>query len=222
MIEINLLPGSTKRAPRRGLPGLAGASALSGKLQAPKFDRTLGMIVGAWVVGLGAAGWLYFSTDMRMSQLEVELEAAIRDSTRYEQLRAQGDSLMKQESVIGQKMQVIHTIDAGRYVWSHIMDEVSRALPAYIWLTEVSEVEIRDGLPRFKVLGKAGNTFALTRFMDELESSPFLHQVRLISSEHERVDTRTVHKFVLELAYQEPPADVIQTTPLFSASAQEE
>jgi Tfp pilus assembly protein PilN len=221
MIEINLLPGSTKRAPRRGAPGLGGAAALS-KLRGPQFDRTLGMIVGAWVVGVGAVGWLHVTTGMRLSDLQVELEAGVRDSTRYETLRAQGDSLTKQESIIGQKMQVIQNIDAGRYVWSHIMDEVSRALPAYIWLTEVTEISAENGLPRFKVLGKAGNTFALTRFMDELESSPFVTGVRLISSEHQRIDTRTVHTFVLEMAYQEPPPDVINTVPLFSASAQEE
>lgn len=221
MIEINLLPGSTKRAPKRGMPGLGGAAALS-KLQGTKLDRNVALIVGAWVIGLGAAGWLYFSTGARMDELNVELEAALRDSARYETLRAQGDSLTKQEAVISQKMQVIQNIDAGRYVWSHIMDEVSRALPAYIWLTEVSEMEVRDGLPRFKIVGKAGNTFALTRFMDELESSPFLGAVRLISSEHERIETRTVHRFVLEVDFHEPPPDVIQTTPLFSASAQEE
>jgi Tfp pilus assembly protein PilN len=220
MIEINLLPGSTKRAPRRGLP-LGGAAALS-KFKIPKFDRTAAGIGLAWVAAIGITGWLYYSTDTRLSALQVELEAAVRDSARYETLRTQGDSLAAQEKAIGQKMQVIQNIDAGRYVWSHIMDEVSRALPAYIWLTEVAEFEVRDGLPRFKVLGKAGNTFALTRFMDELESSPFIHAVRLISSQHEQFDTRTVHSFVLEMGFQEPPPDVIQTTPLFSASAQEE
>lgn len=220
MIQINLLPGSTKRSSRRGLPRL-GAFQL-GKLKTPQVDRTLAMIVGAWVVALAAVGWLHFGTTARIDAARTDLQAAVRDSARYATLRAQGDSLTAQEGVIAQKMQVIQNIDAGRYVWSHILDEVSIALPSYIWLTHVTEAFVQGGHPRFKVEGRAGNTFALTRFMDELESSPFLHAVRLISSVQERLDTRSVHNFVLEVGYRDPPPDAIQTTPLFGAAALED
>jgi Tfp pilus assembly protein PilN len=220
MIEINLLPGSQKRSSRRGLPGL-GALSL-GKLATPRVDRTLGLIIGAWVIGLATVGWLHFGTSARIDTARTDLQAAVRDSARYATLRAQGDSLAAQESVIAQKMQVIQTIDAGRYVWAHIMDEVSGALPTYIWLTHVTEAFVQAGHPRFKVEGRAGNTFALTRFMDELEASPFLHAVRLISSVQERLDTRSVHNFVLEVGYRDPPPDAITTMPLFGAAALED
>jgi Tfp pilus assembly protein PilN len=220
MIEINLLPGSTKRAARRGLPRLGLASGAS-KLRLPPVDRTLAMIVGAWIVALGLVGWLHLTTGARITTLRADVQAAVRDSTRYATLRAQGDSLKAQEGVIAQKMEVIQAIDAGRYVWPHILDEVSQALPPYIWLTHITESASTGALPRFRLQGKAGNTFALTRFMDELEASPFLHAVRLISSVQERLDTRTVHDFVLEVGFSEPPPDAIQTVPLFGAITRE-
>jgi Tfp pilus assembly protein PilN len=220
MIEINLLPGSTKRS-RRGMPRL-GAGASATRLKLPTVDRTFALIAGAWVLGIAVTGWLHFGTAARLDTLRTELQAAVRDSARYATLRSQGDSLKAQEGVIAQKMQVIQAIDAGRYVWPHIMDELSQALPPYIWLTGVTESGANAGLPRLKLQGKAGNTFALTRFMDELEGSPFLHGVRLISSVQERLDTRTVHDFVLELGYSEPPPDAIRTVPLFGTLTRED
>jgi Tfp pilus assembly protein PilN len=220
VIEINLLPGSTKRAPRRRLPRVGGRAAPRG-VKLPGVDRTIGMVAIAWVIGIAVIGWLHFSTSSRLDELDTELQAAVRDSARYAQLRAQGDSLTAQESVIAQKMQVIQTLDASRYVWPHIMDEVSRALPAYTWLGNMTEAFVQSGNPRVRVEGYAGNTFALTQFMNQLESSPFLHAVRLISSQQSQVDNRTVHNFVLEVGYRDPPPDAIQTVPLFGAIPQE-
>jgi Tfp pilus assembly protein PilN len=219
MIEINLLPGSKRRAARGGLPRLGGSAR---KLQPPRVHRTTALIAGVWVLALGLVGWLHVSTGSRLDSLRAEVQAAVRDSTRYATLRAQGDSLKAQEAIIAQKMEVIQTIDAGRYVWSHIMDEISSALPPYIWLVNVTESSVTNGRPSFKLTGMAGNTFALTRFMDELEASPFLQAVRLISSVQERLDTRNVHNFVLEVGYSEPPPDAIQTVPLFGTLTRED
>jgi Tfp pilus assembly protein PilN len=221
MIEINLLPGSTKRAARRALPRPGGAAIMS-KLRLPAADRGSVLIGAAWIVALVVVAGLHVTTTTRLADLRTDLQAAVRDSTRYAMLQEQGDSLLAKQNVVAQKMQVIQEIDAARFVWPHILDELSQALPPYIWLTGITESATTGALPRFKVEGKAGTTFALTRFMDELEGSPFLHAVRLISSVQERLDTRTVHGFVLEVGFAEPPPDAIQTVPLFGALSRED
>ena len=33
---------------------------------------------------------------------------------------------------------VIRTVDGDRYVWPHLLDEVTKALPAYTWLVDMS------------------------------------------------------------------------------------
>jgi Tfp pilus assembly protein PilN len=220
MIEINLLPGSTKRPSRRskrramgGLPQL--------KLSMPSVDRMLAAVVLAWLVGVGGVGWMHFSTSVRAADLNVELETAVRDSTRFSQQRAQGDSLAAQQAVVAQKLEVIQQIDAARYIWPHILDEVSRAVPAYVWLLNMTNAAQGVDLPNVRIEGMAGTTFALTQFMENLEMSPFLQSVRLISSVQGQVENRAVHTFMVEVGFREPPADVIQTVPLFGAAAQE-
>jgi Tfp pilus assembly protein PilN len=220
MIEINLLPGSTKRPARRGKRrAMGGLPQL--KLSMPSVDRMLAAVVLAWLVGTGGVGWMHFSTSVRAADLKVELETAVRDSTRFSQQRAQGDSLAAQQAVVAQKLEVIQQIDAARYVWPHILDEVSRAVPSYVWLLNLTNAAQGVDLPRVRIEGMAGTTFALTQFMENLEMSPFLQSVRLISSVQGQVENRAVHTFMVEVGFREPPADVIQTVPLFGAAAQE-
>lgn len=218
MIEINLLPGSTKKGGKRkaaGRPSGGGAS----KPTLPAFDRTKAILVGAWVIGIGLVAWLHLGMNSRMDTLRTDHEAAVRDSARFAILRAQGDSLMAQENAIGQKLQVIQEIDAGRFVWPHILDEVSRALPPFIWINTLSGGSADEaGLPRILIDGRAGNYFALGRYIEDLEASPFLRHVRLTSSAQIVVDTRTVLGFAVEASYEEPSPDMIQTTPLFGAA----
>jgi Tfp pilus assembly protein PilN len=220
MIEINLLPGSTKRPARRGKRRIGGAMPKV-RLALPSFDRMVAGVAAAWLLSLAGAGWMHFSNTARADDLEVALKAAVRDSARYAVQREAGDSLAAQQAVIAQKLEVIQRIDAGRYVWPHILDEVSRAVPSYVWLVNMTNSGQAAEQPRVRIEGMAGTTFALTQFMENLELSPFLQSVRLISSVQGRVENRNVHTFLVEVGFREPPADFIQTVPLLGAAAQE-
>ncbi|MBR9990221.1 MAG: PilN domain-containing protein, partial [Gemmatimonadetes bacterium] len=172
-----------------------------------------------WVLGLAIIAWLHLGMNSRLDTLRTDHEAAVRDSTRFAVLRAQGESLQAQERLISQKLQVIQEIDAGRFVWPHILDEISRALPPYIWVVNLTETASTAGPPRVRMEGRAGNYFALGRYIEDLEASPFLRQVRLLSSSQTNVDNRTVLGFILEASYEEPSPDVIRTVPLFGAAS---
>jgi Tfp pilus assembly protein PilN len=220
MIEINLLPGSTKKATRRGAPRPAGAGLRS--KPGLSVDRSIVVFAAAWVIGIGAIAWMHMSSTSRLAELEVEVAAAVRDSARYAIQRAHGDSLAAQEAAIAQKLQIIQEIDATRFVWPHILDEISNALPPFVWLNSVVSRDAALTMPAIQIEGFAGNVFALTRFMQQLESSPFLRGTRLISSVQTVVDERAVHTFMLHVNYQEPPADALETVPLFGTMTQQE
>ncbi|HUF51262.1 MAG TPA: PilN domain-containing protein [Longimicrobiales bacterium] len=222
MIEINLLPGSVKKSTRRGLPKLkfGGGGGMLSKL--PPMDRTIGMIVAGWVLALAIVAYLHVTTSGKLNQVEEDLVLAREDSVRLHEAQLRTDTLRAREAVISQKLQVIQEIDAGRYTYAHILDELSRTLPPYVWIVNITEAFSEGAETRVRIEGRAGNWPALSRYMEDLESSPFLHQVRLLSSARTQVDERTVYGFVIELGYQEPPPDVIQTVPLFAAQPEGE
>jgi Tfp pilus assembly protein PilN len=224
VIEINLLPGSTpRRAARKGLRLGGGRRAATPKpMGAPRASRPILLLIVAWVAGLGAIAYLHLSSSNRLEALQLEKEAAQKDSARYAMLREQGDSLQARQAVIAQKMALIQEIDAGRYTWAHILDEVSRALPNYVWINHVGDVNAPEpGTPRLKIEGRAGNYYAIGEFIEELENSPFLKGVKLLSSTRQLEAQRAILAFSLEMDYEIPPPDAIQTVPLFAATPQE-
>lgn len=210
MIEINLLPGAPRKKRRAG----GGFSLSLPKMdQLPEVDRWILFIVAAWVIGPGLTGWMYFGVTGKRDDLTVRIEAAVQDSMRYARLIQASSALEARRDTIMQKLEIIEQIDTKRYVWAHVMDEISRALPDYTWLTNLAQTG--GGMtPVFLIEGRTGNFFALTRFMDDLEASPFIRAVRLTTTQQESLQGRIVNQFVLEATYEEPPPDMIETVPL--------
>jgi Tfp pilus assembly protein PilN len=217
VIKINLLPSATRRSQRR-LPSFSGLRPKGG-MSIPSVDRWLLFLVAAWTVGPLLVAWLFFGTRNRISDLEIAVESARMDSARYAEMRAANAILLARQDSIAQKLEIIQEIDAGRYSWAHVMDEISRALPAYTWLMNVTSKPVLSPLetPRFLIEGRSGNTFALTEFMQELEASPFLRSINLMSTDQVREGEALIYSFVLEGEYQSPPPDLIQTVPIFQA-----
>jgi len=214
VIEINLLPGSVKRQKKK-LPGFRVSAIRRPKL--PAMDRSRAWLVGVWVVGLAALAWLHFSSTSQLRQLEADVNAAQRDSARLAKLRILNDSLQRQITEVGARLQVLQEIDAGRYTWAHVFDEISRALPQYTWLISLQEVAptAPDASARIRIVGRTGNTFALARFMQDLEASPFLQRVTIISQSEVIENEKSLYAFTIDTEYEEPPPDAIEMRPLF-------
>jgi Tfp pilus assembly protein PilN len=114
---------------------------------------------------------------------------------------------------------------------------VSRALPAYTWLTSISQTNTDALTPsaggakrgkgaappvdslvnmaaEFRIVGNTVDLQALTRFMRVLEASPFIENVQLVRSELKLVDKKEVTEFTLDAAYQQPDSSVIRKVPV--------
>ncbi|MFO8175843.1 MAG: PilN domain-containing protein [Gemmatimonadota bacterium] len=215
MIEVNLLPGGKKRGPR--------GSGLSFKLPsveaAPRDPWVLGSALVV-LLAVAVSAYLYLTTSGTHGELTVSLEEAVSDSARYADLIEQNDALLARRDSIAQRVSIIQEIDGDRYTWPHIMDEVARALPDYTWLEQVLQISAGDPLS-IRISGRAGNNFAVTQFMENLEASLFLRNVELIRTE-QVVETiggvsRIVNQFELNVEYERPPVELLETVPLFDA-----
>ena len=217
MIEINLLPGATRKARRVRRKG--GPSPLA-KLKLPDTgDRIALFSAASTVLAVLLVGWLWWSTGNRQQELEVAIDGAVRDSARYAALREANAEQLARQDTIAQKVQIIQEIDAGRFVWAHLLDEISRAVPSYTWLTGVQADGSATGdklHPTFAINGSAGNTLALTRFIQDLEASPFMRQVTLQTTTQAQSEGRKYYTFQLRASYEDPPPEAIRTAPLFA------
>ena len=216
MIEVNLLPGGKKRSGKGRGFSLSGLSFLKGGGGGPLADPYILSAIGAGILSFGLMGWLFFGTRSRHEDLQVSLETAAQDSARFADLIKRTTELTARRDSIAQRVEIIQKIDADRYVWPHIFDEIARALPDYTWLTAITQTG-SDPLT-LRVAGEAGNMYAITTLMTNLEASPFLRAVTLehIEGRQSKVDPQDiVQDFSLTMNYQSPPLDQLHTVPLF-------
>jgi Tfp pilus assembly protein PilN len=214
LIEINLLPSGERRRASRSRTSTPSAP----KLPAFQGDPwTAGLGVAAAVVLLASA-FAYWQTGTRTARLSSEIEQAVSDSAQLSSTIALMDALKAKQDTVSQQIAVIRGVDERRYVWPHLMDEVSRAVPAYTWLTKLTGAESADttgaGLPGFTLEGSVGSTQALTRLMKNLELSPFIRDVTLVTSEQTTEQGRTFQKFTLEAKYEMPDSSAVETVPV--------
>ena len=246
MITINLRPGKRRKAAGSSF-NFKGMFDGFRDLGAKVKDPVLLAAVGAWVCVLGVLGFLYLNNVRQLLTLSPRLEQArsenkrfktfLADKRRQEQIR---DSLLAQ-------ITVIRDVDGDRYIWPHLLDEVTKALPAYTWLvdlgstTPITKPRARPAKPARPAKGKAakadtvaaadtvqpalifqlnGRTIdiqAYTRFLRQLEASPWIENVVPVSAQTVVEEERPVTAFTIKAQYRMADSAYIRTAP-FSQS----
>ena len=238
MIEINLLPGTGKKAKSKGGGSASFDAGATFRSFASKVtDPFLLGAVASGVLAAAAIGALYTQQLARQKSLDDKERRAVKDSIQYSvvvksirRAQAQRDSVVRQ-------LNIIKVIDNNRFVWPHVMDEVSRALPPYTWLTSVQQTnmssapdanaapaphkkgENADSVAaaqpvQLQIVGNTVDIQALTRFMKALETSPFLENVTLVKTTVVPVDGKEVTEFQLTGSYQQPDSALVKRVPV--------
>jgi Tfp pilus assembly protein PilN len=220
MIEINLLPGAKHK---RGGKGVGFAIPDFGALVSQIKDPWLVAAIAAWVVVLLLALVAYLPRSRQVKDLEPKLEAAKRDSIRFSGILIRKAQMERRRDSLLAEIEVIRDIDRDRYVWPHILDAVTKALPPYLWLDEISARSGEGGdsaAAVFSILGKTADPQALTRFMRNLEESPFITGVTIVSSALVAEQGHDVTSFSLTARYSVPPISILTMEPLAASVVQ--
>ena len=226
MIEINLLSNARKRS-RATSSAKFDFGAFAGSVSERFKDPWLGVAIVGMVVGLSAAGAMWFFQGRTEAALVERENIAVQDSSRFAAVVKQMGAAEAQRDSINRQIAVIRAIDGDRFVWPHVLDEVSRALPTYTWLSSVAQSNPTAAIPadsvgdgggspqvNLRVIGITVDVQALTIFMTQLEASPFLEGVTLAVSEVAMAEGKQVTEFTLDMAYSKPDKSEIRTVPL--------
>ena len=215
MIQINLLPGG---APKRAGAARGARTPSLPKLGADPRVAVLG-IAALLLALLAGLGW--WRTGTARTELEAQVASEQADSVRLARTISLMETLDARRDTIESKISVISSVDGRRYVWPHLLDEVSRAVPPYTWLTKLAAADepapavvVEPEGPAFSLEGAAGTTQALTRFMKNLELSPMIRDVALVTSEQATTEGRTYLKFTLEARYEKPDSSLLEIVPV--------
>jgi Tfp pilus assembly protein PilN len=164
MIKINLLaerkPSKAKSSPSVRIEGGAGARQL--------------MLAGIVLVGVVVAGWMWWSAKSAIAQLEEDHRAADAELIRLEEVRKKGDEFTARKELLERKIQLITELKKRQQVPVHILDQVSRNLPDFLWLDSMSA-----NMSDINIAGKATTYNAVSNFYRNLSECGYFQEVTL-------------------------------------------
>jgi len=234
MIEVNLLPGQKRKAPGAGfklrMPDLGG-------LIANVKDPWLIAAVLAWVIVGGGAAALFVVERAKLALAESTLETVKVEKRRFDVVIAQKRQSERIRDSLLAEIVVIRNIDADRYVWPHILDQVTKALPPYTWLRGITQVGGMVAPPPAGVAGGPGpagpdslanavrvsidgitvDFQAYTTFLRQLQASPWITDVTPNQSSVTMEADRPVTAFNVTMRYKVADSVYIRTVPLLQS-----
>jgi type IV pilus assembly protein PilN len=233
MIEINLLPGKKKKA----------AAGAGFKLALPDFRGLLASIKNPWLLAASATslivvggGLLWFITQStRLRVLQSRLTEVQAEKRRFDVVIAQKRQSERIRDSLVAEIGIIRGIDADRYIWPHVLDQVTKALPPYTWLTGISVAgsgNVAPGAPGSQAVGAGatdstgqpqvrawitGSTVdiqAYTTFLRQLAASPWLTDVTPATTSTIIEADRPVTAFNVAVRFRVADSVYIRTVPL--------
>ena len=234
MIEINLLPGQKRK--KRAAVGFAMPDF--GALIAKVKDPLLMGAVGSWVVALLLIGTIYTLESRRLSAMEADVARVEADSRRFQALINQKRREEKLRDSLVRELDAIRTIDADRYVWPHILEEITKALPDYTWLESVTVLTngpVGAAAPaggarrapadsdttarqvRVTIDGRTGDMGGYTRFLRQLADSPWLTNVVAGPTKTAVENDKPVLTFTVTVTFRQADSAFIRTAPVLES-----
>ena len=168
MIKINLVAErkASKGGSGKGSPAAVPSGAAGG-------TKNL-LLVGIVLMGvLISAGW-WWSLTSQKARLQQELREADQELVRLEEIRRKADEFKKQKDLLERKINLITELKKKQSVPVHILDQVSKNLPDFLWLDSMSAVN-----NQINIAGKATTYNAVSNFYDNLTGSGYFDSVVL-------------------------------------------
>ena len=194
MIRINLLAVERERTKRRALIPAAHRVTIGASV-----------IMLATLLGLG---WWYWSLQQQSTRLDAEIAAAELETLQLRSVLAQVQKFETRKAQLQQRVSLIEQLRKGQSGPVHVIDEVSKAVPERLWLTEM----VQQGQD-FTITGMTTSLTGLSDFVANLEASGwFRRPVDIIDSQVEANQTRgEMFKFSVKARFQ--PPDPAQPAP---------
>lgn len=136
MIQVNLLPGTGGKPQRRSDFNISGI--VSGAASGVKNKFTL-IAIGSVSAAVLSVALLWMGQSNKERVLTERESRAVQDSARYKVVLAAKAKAEATRDSLFQQVAIIKSIDDSRYLWPHLLEEISNSLPQYTWLTVVTQ-----------------------------------------------------------------------------------
>ncbi len=185
MIRINLLKPEAKELP---------VEEARREIKPPKMSLIYLLVVFA-------AAALFFYQRSALNKEGGLLEDALAEKNKLSDVLDKLEKVQKQKSLFQRKINLIKQIKPRQQVAVRIMDELSKHIPYYVWLSEATYDK-----QKIHIKGRALSNNLIADYIYSLETSPYFFNVNLLSSTQRTTRDNQYLEFALNVSYVVQPA----------------
>jgi type IV pilus assembly protein PilN len=194
MIRINLLKPETKDIGAQAVsPGVVEDKGKKG----PNLGNLIFLVL---VIGLGA---FYFFQRKAFDRENALLVVARQEKSQLQYVESKLEEQRKAREALDKKISLIESLNAQRDLAPRLMDELSRRLPDWVWLSEVTYDE--KGI---LIKGRSLSNNLIADYIASLEASPQVMNVNLVSSTQKTIQGDQYLEFSLRASAERKPEPV--------------
>jgi type IV pilus assembly protein PilM len=208
--ESNRRGGRRPRAPSAGRPmiriNLLAVERDRGKKKAVTLGTTgQKLTIGCsliLVLSVLFIGWRYWALGRESAQLDADISAAQQETTRLHSVIQQVQQFEQRKAQLQQRVALIEQLRKGQTGPVHMLDQISRALPPMLWLTELKQTGADVVID-----GRATSITGLSEFVSNLEASGyFKRSIEIVSTTTESPAGQAgeLIKFTIKGIFQQP------------------
>lgn len=191
MIKINLLKPGKKEIKE-------GPTPLAPEFKEKKKQPLYSLIILVAIIAIAA---LFFFQKSSFNEEQNLLRTAQEEKKELEYVEVKLAQLEQQRDLINSKISLIRQLQSHQEVAVRIIDELSKNIPGWVWLTETTYENYL-----LKINGQALSNNLIADYIFNLNKSPYFRNVSLISSTQSSSRTNQYLEFSLTAKYVLPPA----------------
>jgi len=192
MIRINLLK-SDKEVKESSI---VSKKEKKGKVK-KKFTFNYNLLFLLVIVIIGA---LFINLKSQLKNETALLESAQQEKAKMKDVATTLSQLEEQKTLYERKINLIKQLKLNQGTAVNILDELSKNLPEWVWLTETI---YKNRVVSLK--GKSINNNLIADYILNLENSPYFNGVNLVSSTQRMSGNNRFFEFSLNARYVNPP-----------------
>ncbi len=190
MIRINLLAVDRERTKRSGalIPA------------AHRLTIAASLIVLATFLGVG---WWFWSLRQTSARLDADIAKGEIETQQLRSVLAQVQKFEARKAQLQQRVSLIEQLRRGQNGPVHLLDEISKAIPDRLWLTEMAQKG-----DDFVITGMTTSLTGLSDFVGNLENSSWFKKPIDIVDSQVSTDAKAgdIYKFSIKATFNNPEA----------------
>ncbi len=156
------------------------------------------------LLGFGALLFLFLTVEIfqinAIAGLQEEEKRITQERKQYEVILNDIKKMEEEKKTLLTRIDVINKLKRSSSLTVHVLDEIAiHTPPGRMWLKKLSQSDSQLTLE-----GMAMDDQTIAKYMDELEGSAYIHDVKLVSSAMEQYAERNLKTFVLSARVETP------------------